>query len=109
MPLGATVTETHTIEVQDIQMAELIIYLQELRRATNNFSATNVIGEGASSLVCKGEHNSIKVAVKRMVSKEGDITIKHQIMQLQSEILALSKFGHHNFVSMLGYYPNNQS
>lgn len=104
---GGASSETHTIEMQGgTQMAEVnvIISLQDLRSATNNFSGENVIGKGGSAVVYKGVYNGIPVAVKRMVSHGGEITSEHQVKQFESEIVSLSKVRHRNLVSMLGYH-----
>ncbi|KAJ9540950.1 hypothetical protein OSB04_027456 [Centaurea solstitialis] len=100
-------SETHTIpttEGNDIQMVEagnMVISIQVLRTVTNNFSQSNILGQGGFGTVYKGElHDGTKIAVKRM---EGGVIMGKGLAEFKSEIAVLTKVRHRNLVALLGY------
>ncbi|KVI08578.1 hypothetical protein Ccrd_013026 [Cynara cardunculus var. scolymus] len=100
-------SETHTIpttEGNNIQMVEagnMVISIQVLKTVTNNFSQSNVLGQGGFGTVYKGElHDGTKIAVKRM---ECGVIIGKGLSEFKSEIAVLTKVRHRNLVALLGY------
>ncbi|MFS7974859.1 putative protein kinase RLK-Pelle-WAK family [Helianthus anomalus] len=69
-----------------------------LKKATNNFHKTNVIGQGGYGTVYKGTlEDKTMVAIKQ--SKSID---KNQIKQFINEVIMLSEVNHSNIVRLLG-------
>ncbi|GBG77119.1 hypothetical protein CBR_g23445 [Chara braunii] len=73
--------------------------LQELRKATDDFDHTRVIGTGGFGNVYKGvlEDGDV-VAIKR-----GSPESKQGVTEFQTEIVTLSKLRHRHLVSLVGY------
>lgn len=87
---------THVIEA-----GSLVISVQVLRKATNNFASENELGRGGFGVVYKGElEDGTHIAVKRM---EGGVISSKALDEFQSEIVVLSKVRHRHLVSLLGY------
>nr|XP_011468618.1 PREDICTED: wall-associated receptor kinase 3-like [Fragaria vesca subsp. vesca] len=81
-----------SIEVMKIYSSE------ELKRATNNYDNSNILGQGANGTVYKGVFRSNKiVAIKR--SKTCD---RSQIGEFINEGIVLSQVNHRNVVKLLG-------
>ncbi|KAJ4710134.1 putative Receptor protein kinase [Melia azedarach] len=89
-------TDIHTIEIRNMHLP-----IEGLRKATNNFSEENKLGKGGFGTVYKGELNDgIHIAVKRM---ESGAVNKQGTAQFESEIAVLTKVRHRNLVAFLGY------
>ncbi|XP_076926530.1 G-type lectin S-receptor-like serine/threonine-protein kinase At4g27290 [Bidens hawaiensis] len=75
------------------------ISLYKVGKATNNFSASNKIGEGGFGSVYKGVlEDGQEVAVKRLSS-----TSQQGIEEFKNELISISKLQHRNLVKLLGY------
>ncbi|XAR62875.1 Non-specific serine/threonine protein kinase [Bertholletia excelsa] len=71
---------------------------QELNEATNNFSASHVVGQGGYGTVYKGTlANGMVVAIKR-----SNVVDRGQIEQFVNEVVVLSQIKHPNVVKLLG-------
>ncbi|URE33698.1 receptor-like protein kinase [Musa troglodytarum] len=85
---------------QDIKNAEsLLLDLEVIRSATNNFSDANKIGEGGFGPVYRGTlEDGEQIAVKRLsrISVQG-------LVELKNEVVLLAKLQHRNLVRLLGY------
>ncbi|XP_076944080.1 receptor-like protein kinase HERK 1 [Bidens hawaiensis] len=83
-------------------LGHLKIPLEDVRDATNNFSATNVLGYGGYGLVYKGEllgpEGLITIAAKRV-----DRKLSHGENHFLSELKVLSSYKHVNIVSLIGF------
>ncbi|KAI3733062.1 hypothetical protein L1987_64279 [Smallanthus sonchifolius] len=74
---------------------------QDICNATENFSASNIIGKGGFGTVYKGTlKNGSIIAIKR-AKKNGPV--KGTQVEFKNEILALSKIEHLNLVRFYGY------
>ncbi|KAL5841852.1 hypothetical protein ACOSQ3_012455 [Xanthoceras sorbifolium] len=68
------------------------------RRATNNFSPENKLGEGGFGSVYKGVlQNGLEIAVKRLSKYSGQ-----GIGEFKNEVSLIAKLQHRNLVSMVG-------
>ncbi|PIN24291.1 Serine/threonine protein kinase [Handroanthus impetiginosus] len=91
-------------EIPVFKGGNVMISIQVLRQATNNFSKENVLGRGGFGVVYKGElHGGTKIAVKRM--ETGATGIKG-MKEFQAEIAVLTKVRHRHLVALLGYCIN---
>ncbi|CAA6668202.1 unnamed protein product [Spirodela intermedia] len=84
-----------------IETESLYIPIQDLRRATNNFSEANILGSGGFGVVYKGvQPDGTLIAVKRMectdIGKKG-------MGEFKAEIEVLKKVRHRHLVALLGY------
>ncbi|KAI7748807.1 hypothetical protein M8C21_019570 [Ambrosia artemisiifolia] len=93
----------HT-EMSVFEGGNVVISIQVLREATNNFSEENVLGRGGFGVVYKGIlHNGTKVAVKRM---DSGVMGTKGLKEFQAEIAVLTKVRHRHLVALLGYCMN---
>ncbi|KAJ7540019.1 hypothetical protein O6H91_11G119000 [Diphasiastrum complanatum] len=88
-------------DVQVVEAGNLVISMQILRSATNNFSEHSILGRGGFGIVYKGVlDDGTSIAVKRMetvmVSSKG-------LNEFQAEIAVLTKVRHRHLVALLGY------
>ncbi|KAG0483543.1 hypothetical protein HPP92_011627 [Vanilla planifolia] len=92
---------TGTNDSHIIESGNLVISVQILRSATNNFASDNELGRGGFGVVYKGKlHDGTMIAVKRM---EFAVLSKKGVDEFDAEISVLSKVRHRNLVSLLGY------
>ncbi|KAI3949546.1 hypothetical protein MKW92_021298 [Papaver armeniacum] len=83
-----------------VNIDNIMISIQVLRRVTKNFGQENILGRGAFGTVYKGElDDGTRIAVKRM---EGVMNGK-RLQQFKSEIEVLTKLRHQHLVALFGY------
>ncbi|KVH91625.1 Protein kinase, ATP binding site-containing protein [Cynara cardunculus var. scolymus] len=84
------------------EFKHLVIQLEEIKSATDNFGDNNLIGRGGFGKVYKGTISHSKgtsmAAFKRLDSKYGQGN-----SEFWKEITMLSRYTHENLVSLLGY------
>ncbi|XP_020533767.1 calmodulin-binding receptor-like cytoplasmic kinase 1 isoform X2 [Jatropha curcas] len=74
--------------------------IEEIYKATENFSPANTIGEGGFGTVYKGKlKDGSLVAFKRAKKNDND---KRLSLEFKNEVLTLSKIGHLNLVRLYG-------
>ncbi|XP_060168696.1 receptor-like kinase TMK3 [Lycium barbarum] len=84
-----------------IEIGNLVISTQDLRRVTNNFASENELGRGGFGVVYKGViEDGIQIAVKRM---ESAVINSKALDEFEAEIAVLSRVRHRHLVSLLGY------
>lgn len=84
-----------------IESGNLVISVQVLRSATQNFSSDNELGRGGFGTVYKGKlPDKSLIAVKRM---EFNSISSQCLDEFHAEISVLSKVRHRNLVSLMGY------
>ncbi|KAF7153518.1 hypothetical protein RHSIM_Rhsim01G0234600 [Rhododendron simsii] len=83
------------------QAGTVIYSLEEISKATGNFSPKNILGEGSFGTVYKGKlKDGSFVAVKRAKKEMREDRL---FAVFKNEILTLSKIEHLNLVRLLGY------
>ncbi|CAO2823735.1 unnamed protein product [Amaranthus hypochondriacus] len=87
-------------EVDVIEEVESLRFgLSKIRKATNNFSADNKLGQGGFGEVYKGTlENGECIAIKRLSSNS-----KQGISQFKTEVVLVAKLQHRNLVKLLGF------
>ncbi|XP_047981899.1 receptor-like kinase TMK4 [Salvia hispanica] len=82
----------------------VIIPIEALRKATNNFSQNSILGKGGFGIVYKGElPDGTKIAVKRM---ESSMISDKGLSEFKAEIEVLTSVRHRNLVSLHGFCNN---
>nr|XP_009418900.1 PREDICTED: putative receptor-like protein kinase At4g00960 isoform X1 [Musa acuminata subsp. malaccensis]XP_018673867.1 PREDICTED: putative receptor-like protein kinase At4g00960 isoform X1 [Musa acuminata subsp. malaccensis] len=84
---------------QEIKSAEsLLLDLEVMRSATDNFSDANKLGEGGFGPVYRGTlEDGVQIAVKRLSR-----TSVQGLVELKNEVVLLAKLQHRNLVRLLG-------
>ncbi|KAJ7559545.1 hypothetical protein O6H91_04G090300 [Diphasiastrum complanatum] len=88
-------------DVKVVETGNLVISIQVLRSATNNFSEDRILGRGGFGVVYKGVlDDGTNIAVKRM---EAAVVSSKGLNEFQAEIAVLTKVRHRHLVALLGY------
>ncbi|GMP49174.1 hypothetical protein CsSME_00016238 [Camellia sinensis var. sinensis] len=83
------------------QVGTVAFSIEEIYKATDNFSTANKLGEGGFGTVYKGKlKDGSFVAIKRA---KKDMHEKRSFTEFKNEILTLSKIEHLNLVRLFGY------
>ncbi|XP_022139898.1 receptor-like serine/threonine-protein kinase SD1-8 isoform X1 [Momordica charantia] len=87
-----------------IQENELEMPIAVIEAATDNFSASNKIGEGGFGPVYKGKLSSgQEIAVKKLAESSGQ-----GLQEFKTEVLFISQLQHRNLVKLLGFCIQNE-
>ncbi|XP_031126899.1 uncharacterized protein LOC116029137 [Ipomoea triloba] len=90
--------------VDEVTVVEFLKYdFGTIKKATNNFSDSNRIGQGGFGPVYKGKLNGHDVAVKRLSrnSGQGD-------REFRNEVILVGQLQHRNLVRLLGFSLNKR-
>ncbi|KAL2472602.1 G-type lectin S-receptor-like serine/threonine-protein kinase [Forsythia ovata] len=86
-------------ETKDEDIDLPMFNLVTITTATENFSVTNIIGEGGFGIVYKGTLSTgQEVAVKRLSKNSGQ-----GLQEFKNEVTLIAKLQHRNLVRLLGY------
>ncbi|XP_071688495.1 uncharacterized protein [Rutidosis leptorrhynchoides] len=84
------------------ELEHLKISLEEVRKATNNFDNSNIIGKGDFGEVYRGQllrsDKLVKIAARRLDRKD-----RYGVTEFWREISMLSILNHENIVSIIGF------
>ncbi|CAK9319081.1 unnamed protein product [Citrullus colocynthis] len=84
----------------DREPGSLRISIEEIRKATKNFSASSKIGQGGFGTVYKGKLDGVLVAIKRAKKSVYDNNLG---VEFTSEVQTLAQVEHLNLVKFYGY------
>lgn len=98
---------TSTASTSDFNIYDggnVIIPIEALRKATENFSEKSILGRGGFGIVYRGElKDGTKIAVKRM---EASMMSNKGLHEFKAEIEVLTSVRHRNLVSLHGFCDN---
>uniref|UniRef100_A0A803KUA7 Protein kinase domain-containing protein n=1 Tax=Chenopodium quinoa TaxID=63459 RepID=A0A803KUA7_CHEQI len=96
---GGHILETK-LKRRDISMGSIVkmFTVEEIKKATDNYSVSSIIGRGGFGMVYKGIlTNNQVVAIKKSLKVDSS-----QVEQFINEVIALSHVNHKNVVKLLG-------
>ncbi|RVW12240.1 G-type lectin S-receptor-like serine/threonine-protein kinase RKS1 [Vitis vinifera] len=86
-------------ETENEDLEQQLFDLATTSSATNNFSDSNLIGNGGFEPIYKGTlATGQEIAVKRLSNNSGQ-----GFQEFKNEVILIVKLQHHNFVRLLGY------
>ncbi|XP_059453792.1 wall-associated receptor kinase 2-like [Corylus avellana] len=95
---GGLILKQKLIKQQGSKETAKIFTVEELKKATNNYAESRIIGEGGFGTVYKGF-----LPDKRIVAIKKSKTVnQNQIDQFVNEVVLLSQIDHRNIVKLLG-------
>nr|XP_029150142.1 putative wall-associated receptor kinase-like 16 [Arachis hypogaea] len=95
---GGSLLQEHIAKHSSSSQIAKVFTIEELRKATNNFDAGKILGQGGQGTVYKGVlSDNITVAIKK--SKISDAS---QIKDFINELVVLSQINHRHVVKLLG-------
>lgn len=98
------ITSTENSDYNVYDGGHVIIPIEVLRKATDNFSEKSILGRGGFGIVYKGElSDGTKLAVKRM---EASMISGKGLHEFKAEIEVLTSVRHRNLVSLHGFCNN---
>ncbi|XP_065877241.1 G-type lectin S-receptor-like serine/threonine-protein kinase RKS1 isoform X4 [Euphorbia lathyris] len=102
-PASGSIYYKNTLVASELRQSShpqdiLFLDLGTIHAATNNFSETNILGQGGFGIVYKGQlADGQEVAVKRLSKNSGQ-----GIEEFKNEVLLIAKLQHRNLVKLLG-------
>ncbi|KAH6765818.1 Leucine-rich repeat protein kinase family protein [Perilla frutescens var. hirtella] len=98
------ITSTENSDYRVYDGGNVVIPIEVLRKATNNFSENSILGRGGFGIVYRGElHDGTILAVKRM---ESSMISDKGLHEFRAEIEVLTSVRHRNLVSLHGFCNN---
>ncbi|BAT82170.1 hypothetical protein VIGAN_03213700 [Vigna angularis var. angularis] len=95
---GGIILRQQLSKNEDSSQTTTIFSAEQLKKATNNFDESLIIGKGGYGTVFKGVLSNNKV----VAIKKSKIVDQNQVEQFINEVIILSQINHRNVVKLLG-------